>query len=235
MAPAARRRRPGRGRRPDGRRGLRRARLPSSPGRLAATTGASPPRRPGSSPGRSQDKIDRMSVRPTTRLVAHGEPPRWFTFSGLAALGLPHVTTTRHFPGVTSPSEPTAPVQRRRARRAARGRTGPRARGLRAAGARRRRAARAGRRRLGRRRRHPGHHRAARAAGDLHRRLPGRHAVGFDRPRARRRARGLARHRARRGPRRGAGGGARPGRAPASCTRRSRRRSGRAATRSTSR
>jgi polyphenol oxidase len=50
-----------------------------------------------------------MSVRPTTRLVAHGEPPRWFTFSGLAALGLPHVTTTRHFPGVTSPSQPTAP------------------------------------------------------------------------------------------------------------------------------
>ena len=50
-----------------------------------------------------------MSVRPTTRLVAHGEPPRWFTFSGLAALGLPHVTTTRHFPGVTAPSQPTAP------------------------------------------------------------------------------------------------------------------------------
>jgi hypothetical protein len=44
-----------------------------------------------------------------TRLVPHGEPPRYFTFSGLAALGLPHLTTTRHFPGVSSPSEPAAP------------------------------------------------------------------------------------------------------------------------------
>jgi polyphenol oxidase len=45
----------------------------------------------------------------TTRLVPHGEPVRYFTFSGLAALGLPHATTTRHFPGVTAPSQPTAP------------------------------------------------------------------------------------------------------------------------------
>src|SRR5215470_12402668 len=44
-----------------------------------------------------------------TRLVPHGEPPTHFRFSGLAALGLPHVTTTRHFPGVTASSEPTAP------------------------------------------------------------------------------------------------------------------------------
>lgn len=44
-----------------------------------------------------------------TRLIRHGEPPTHFRFSGLAALGLPHVTTTRHFPGVTSPSEPTGP------------------------------------------------------------------------------------------------------------------------------
>jgi YfiH family protein len=44
-----------------------------------------------------------------TRLVPHGEPPTHFRFSGLAALGLPHLTTTRHFPGVSSPSEPTAP------------------------------------------------------------------------------------------------------------------------------
>jgi len=44
-----------------------------------------------------------------TRLVPHGEPPAYFRFSGLAALGLPHVTTTRHFPGVSAPSEPTAP------------------------------------------------------------------------------------------------------------------------------
>jgi polyphenol oxidase len=33
----------------------------------------------------------------------------YFTFSGLAALGLPHATTTRNFPGVTAPSQPTAP------------------------------------------------------------------------------------------------------------------------------
>jgi YfiH family protein len=44
-----------------------------------------------------------------TRVIAHGEPPTYFRFSGLAALGLPHATTTRHFPGVTSPAEPTAP------------------------------------------------------------------------------------------------------------------------------
>jgi YfiH family protein len=49
------------------------------------------------------------SERVTTRLVSHGEPVLYFTFSGLAALGLPHATTTRHFPGVTSPSQPTAP------------------------------------------------------------------------------------------------------------------------------
>ncbi|HET7340588.1 MAG TPA: polyphenol oxidase family protein [Methylomirabilota bacterium] len=45
----------------------------------------------------------------TTRLVPFGEPVTHFRFSGLAALGLPHVTTTRYFPGVSSPSEPTAP------------------------------------------------------------------------------------------------------------------------------
>jgi hypothetical protein len=44
-----------------------------------------------------------------TRLVPVGEPPTHFRFSGLAALGLPHITTTRHFPGVTSPAEPTGP------------------------------------------------------------------------------------------------------------------------------
>jgi hypothetical protein len=42
-------------------------------------------------------------------LVPFGEPVAFFRFSGLAALGLPHATTTRHFPGVTSPSQPTAP------------------------------------------------------------------------------------------------------------------------------
>jgi hypothetical protein len=42
-------------------------------------------------------------------LTPHGEPPTYFTFPALAAAGLPHASTTRHFPGVTSPSEPTAP------------------------------------------------------------------------------------------------------------------------------
>jgi YfiH family protein len=42
-------------------------------------------------------------------LAPHGEPPTYFTFPSLEALGLPHLTTTRLFPGVTSPSEPTAP------------------------------------------------------------------------------------------------------------------------------
>jgi YfiH family protein len=44
-----------------------------------------------------------------TSLIPHGEPPRYFTFPGLAAAGLPHASTTRHCPGVAAPSEPTAP------------------------------------------------------------------------------------------------------------------------------
>ena len=43
------------------------------------------------------------------RLTAHGEPPRYFTFPSLVAAGLPHASTTRHCPGVTSPSQPTSP------------------------------------------------------------------------------------------------------------------------------
>jgi purine-nucleoside/S-methyl-5'-thioadenosine phosphorylase / adenosine deaminase len=43
------------------------------------------------------------------RLALHGEPPSYFTFPTLAAAGLPHASTTRHCPGVTSPSQPTAP------------------------------------------------------------------------------------------------------------------------------
>jgi YfiH family protein len=40
----------------------------------------------------------------------HGSPPAFLTFPGLDALGVPHATTTRHCPGVTAPSEPTAPL-----------------------------------------------------------------------------------------------------------------------------
>ena len=43
-------------------------------------------------------------------MIPHGNPTLYFTFPGLAGLGLPHATTTRHCPGVTSPSQPTAPV-----------------------------------------------------------------------------------------------------------------------------
>ena len=42
-------------------------------------------------------------------LRAHGEPPLYFTFGSLEGAGLAHVTTTRHCPGVTSPSERTGP------------------------------------------------------------------------------------------------------------------------------
>ena len=42
-------------------------------------------------------------------LTPHGEPPRYFTFPALTAAGLPHASTTRHCPGVTSPSEPPSP------------------------------------------------------------------------------------------------------------------------------
>ena len=45
-----------------------------------------------------------MSTASSSRLVPPGEPPLYFTFSGLAALGLPHATTTRHLPGVTAAS-----------------------------------------------------------------------------------------------------------------------------------
>jgi YfiH family protein len=42
-------------------------------------------------------------------LRPHGNPPTYFTFEALAQAGLAHVTTTRHCPGVTSPSERTGP------------------------------------------------------------------------------------------------------------------------------
>jgi len=43
-------------------------------------------------------------------LIEHGDPPTYLTFERLGALGVPHATTTRHCPGVTSPSQPTAPL-----------------------------------------------------------------------------------------------------------------------------
>jgi YfiH family protein len=44
-------------------------------------------------------------------LVGHGDPPRYFTFRALAALGLPHATTTRHFDGTTSFAERGVPFR----------------------------------------------------------------------------------------------------------------------------
>jgi len=45
----------------------------------------------------------------TSRLLPHGEPAAYFTFPSLTAVGLPHVTTTRHCPGIVSFAEPIAP------------------------------------------------------------------------------------------------------------------------------
>jgi purine-nucleoside/S-methyl-5'-thioadenosine phosphorylase / adenosine deaminase len=42
-------------------------------------------------------------------LVAHGEPAAYFTFASLSVLGVPHATTTRHCPGITSFAEPILP------------------------------------------------------------------------------------------------------------------------------
>ena len=46
-----------------------------------------------------------------TTLVPHGDPPRYFTFPSLAALGLPHATTTRHFDGATAFRDPAGPFR----------------------------------------------------------------------------------------------------------------------------
>jgi hypothetical protein len=39
----------------------------------------------------------------------HGEPPAYLTYRRLVERGVPHATTTRHCPGVSSPAEPIAP------------------------------------------------------------------------------------------------------------------------------
>src|SRR5687767_7535007 len=44
-------------------------------------------------------------------LISHGEPELYFTFPGLARLGLPHATTTRHCPGITAWSESAGPFR----------------------------------------------------------------------------------------------------------------------------
>jgi YfiH family protein len=59
--------------------------------------------------GCEQRYADVVNAVSGSRLEAHGEPPRYFTFRGLAALGLPHATTTRHCPGVGAPSQAASP------------------------------------------------------------------------------------------------------------------------------
>ncbi|MBI1847452.1 MAG: peptidoglycan editing factor PgeF [Candidatus Rokubacteria bacterium] len=62
------------------------------------------------------DPIRARSTRAAaTPLVPHGEPPAYFTFSSLTALGLPHATTTRHCPG-TGPQPGPAPFTAETAR-----------------------------------------------------------------------------------------------------------------------
>jgi polyphenol oxidase len=41
--------------------------------------------------------------------MPQGDPPAWFRFGSLAALGVPHATTTRHFVAVASPAEARPP------------------------------------------------------------------------------------------------------------------------------
>jgi polyphenol oxidase len=45
----------------------------------------------------------------TSSLRGHGEGPDYFTFPSLEAVGLPHATTTRHCPGISSFAEPISP------------------------------------------------------------------------------------------------------------------------------
>lgn len=42
----------------------------------------------------------------------HGQPPTHLTLPALEVLGLPHVSTTRHCPGIAHPSEPVSPTGR---------------------------------------------------------------------------------------------------------------------------
>jgi hypothetical protein len=44
-------------------------------------------------------------------LIPRGEPALYFTFPGLARLGLPHATTTRHCPGIAAWAEAAGPFR----------------------------------------------------------------------------------------------------------------------------
>ncbi len=145
----------------------------------------------------------------------HDDPPRFVTSRLLEDHGLPHLFTTRHFPGVVKPTEPRPPFGPEAAPLLAPRGLGAPAR-LREAGPRRRRPARGAGRARGPRR-CPGDGPPRAAAGHLHRRLPAHRALRRARRAAGRGARGMAGHRAVGGPRRrrrpGRGGerGRRPG------------------------
>lgn len=47
---------------------------------------------------------------PALGMLTHGAPARYLTFRSLTTLGVPHLVTTRHCPGVTSPAEATSPL-----------------------------------------------------------------------------------------------------------------------------
>jgi purine-nucleoside/S-methyl-5'-thioadenosine phosphorylase / adenosine deaminase len=44
-------------------------------------------------------------------LIPHGAPPAYFTFASFEAMGLPHATTTRHFPAVTAFASGASPFR----------------------------------------------------------------------------------------------------------------------------
>lgn len=44
-------------------------------------------------------------------MTPHGDPPTYFTFLSLTALGVPHATTTKHFDGATPFRDPSGPFR----------------------------------------------------------------------------------------------------------------------------
>jgi YfiH family protein len=63
---------------------------------------------------RSDDGLGTLDVVPEMTddpLVPHGDPPLYFTFRSLAALGVPHATTTRHFDATAGFAERGVPFR----------------------------------------------------------------------------------------------------------------------------
>src|SRR5207253_7093760 len=65
---------------------------------------------PGPCPGDPWARhTEKRMASTSSSLLGHGEPVAYFTFSSLTALGVPHATTTKHCPGVSSFAEPIVP------------------------------------------------------------------------------------------------------------------------------